>query len=285
MSKTLIYIIGAGRSGTTLLDILLGNAENAISLGEVNRFFKRKGLPPKREKSSGTYSFWESIRNEIETDEYFNYELYDRIFQKNEYHFYFLKSVFKKNNKLYREALVKQYHILNRQTNKTVLIESSKYPTRALNIANYILSGDMDVKFIYLRKDPVKVVESFKKKDLEQPSKNFFSANLYYLMVNLLCFATVKILRLKKHPISIIKYEDLMGNPEKVLKKAAIDLELNLGTLIEKLEKKQQLQTGFLFDGNRIRLKETITLRTSSKDSVKNIKYFFTRMFNYIVYR
>lgn len=285
MSKTLIYIIGTGRSGTTLLDILLGNADDAISLGEINRFFKRNGIPPKREKSSEVYRFWENIRVDIEGDENYNYRLYDAIFKKNEYHLNFLKSIFKKNSNLYKETLRKQYHTLYQRTQKKILIESSKYPARALNISSYVAPEEMNIKFIYLKKDPVKVVESFNKKNLEQPPKGFFLANIYYLSVNLLCITAVKFLKFKRYPVSNIKYEDLINHPESTLSKISKDLDIDLSNLIRKLKTNQQLETGFLFDGNRIRLKETITLRTSHKDRVKGIRYYFTRMFNYIVYR
>ena len=44
-ASNIIYIIGSGRSGTTLLDILLGNGNNIFSAGELNRFTKRNGIP------------------------------------------------------------------------------------------------------------------------------------------------------------------------------------------------------------------------------------------------
>lgn len=37
--NTLINICGAGRSGTTMLDLIMGNADNAFSCGEVNAWF------------------------------------------------------------------------------------------------------------------------------------------------------------------------------------------------------------------------------------------------------
>lgn len=40
MSKTLINILGAGRSGTTMLDLMLGNDNNSFSLGEVHAWFR-----------------------------------------------------------------------------------------------------------------------------------------------------------------------------------------------------------------------------------------------------
>lgn len=38
--KTLINIFGAGHSGTTMLDLMLGNDKNSFSLGEVNAWFR-----------------------------------------------------------------------------------------------------------------------------------------------------------------------------------------------------------------------------------------------------
>lgn len=38
--KTLINILGAGRSGTTMLDLMLGNDEQSFSLGEVHAWFR-----------------------------------------------------------------------------------------------------------------------------------------------------------------------------------------------------------------------------------------------------
>lgn len=40
MKKTLINILGAGRSGTTMLDLMLGNNDNSFSMGEVRAWFR-----------------------------------------------------------------------------------------------------------------------------------------------------------------------------------------------------------------------------------------------------
>ena len=44
--QKIVYIMGAGRSGTTLLDIMLGNNPGIFSAGELNRFPVRDGIPP-----------------------------------------------------------------------------------------------------------------------------------------------------------------------------------------------------------------------------------------------
>ena len=43
----LIYLIGAGRSGTTILSLLLGNSESVTSLGELHQLPEYMGLEGK----------------------------------------------------------------------------------------------------------------------------------------------------------------------------------------------------------------------------------------------
>lgn len=284
--KTLIYIIGAGRSGTTLLDIVLGNNSNTISLGEVNRFFKRNGLPPKRKHNSNEFLFWSKISEDIKqllNDVSFKY--FDKLFKKNEYHTTVLKSILNNNDKEYIQTLNLHYSLIHENVQEETLIESSKYPVRALNLSKHLSTEDFDIKFIYLKKDPVDVVSSFGKRDIEQPRKGFFSANLYYLMVNLLCSFAIKRLKKRGNETISIKYEDLINNPEQTINKISNKLNVDLSSLISKLSTKKALNTGFLFDGNRIRLKESLTLRVLDNKHSKTIRYYFTKAFNFIVYR
>lgn len=282
MKKTLIYIIGAGRSGTTLLDIMLGNMNDAVSLGEINRFYKRHGVPPKREETSKAYKFWEKFRKLLNTKDYtksYNYA------QNNEYHSSFIKAIRRKNNTDYIKDLKQQYDVLREITNEKILVESSKYPSRALNLSSYINDNFFEIKYIYLKKDPVKVVKSFQKKNVEQPSKGYFMANIYYLSVNILCQLTVVILKKRHHKVAVVKYEDLVENPQSVVKYLCKTINEDFTALVSKLSQNKELNTGLLFDGNRIRLKETLTLRTGLKNEKKSFKDYITRILNYIVYR
>ena len=286
MKKTLIYIIGAGRSGTTLFDIVLGNNSQSISLGEVNRFFKRNGIPPKRERNSDVYLLWEKIKTSFDaTSSNKSYQELDILFQKNEYHAYILKSLLKQNNPSYQNELRRIYQAITDNIDNNVIIESSKYPARALNISNYLKDEALNIKYIYLKKDPVRVVESFNKKDIEQPSKGFLMANIYYLFVNILCTVVVRILKYRGHDVFCFKSESFLKNPEKILQEAATTLNESFDESKAKILTKSSLYTGFLFDGNRIRLKETLFLQPYKNNTQKNMKYYFTRIFNYIVYR
>ncbi|MFD2822514.1 hypothetical protein ACFS5M_02460 [Lacinutrix iliipiscaria] len=286
MKKTLIYIIGAGRSGTTLFDIVLGNTSDSISLGEINRFFKRDGIPPKRKEDSDVYLFWKKIRQTFERlSNTKSYAEYDSLFQKNEFHSNILKSFLKTNDLNYQKDLNDLYKAIALNVDEKIIIESSKYPARALNLSNYLNKEDIAIKYIYLKKDPVKVVKSFNKKDIEQPSKNFLMANIYYLVVNTICSIVIKVLKRRGHHTFCFKSEDFLKHPETVLKAAEKALNEDFSESQNQILNNRPLYTGFLFDGNRIRLKETLFLQPYKNNTKKNLKYYFTRVFNYIVYR
>ncbi|WP_421813317.1 sulfotransferase [Flagellimonas sp.] len=286
MKKKLIYILGAGRSGTTILDIVLGNSTDAISLGEINRFFKRDGIAPKRKSQNKVYTFWSTIKKSIDKDLAQEYKNLKRLCDKNEYHTGFPRIYFGEAERSYQELLSKQYKCIAEHTkDKMVLVESSKYPTRALNVSN-ILGDKMDVSYVYLKKDPVTVVSSFGKRGLEQPAKSYLVSNAYYLIVNILCYLSVWKLRKRGHKVIVLKYEDLIAKPIDVLDCIGNELGIGVQKIQEKIGQEASLDTGFLFDGNRIRLKESIVLQKKVKEiDKKGLSYYFIRGFNYLVYR
>lgn len=282
-----MYILGAGRSGTTILDIVLGNAENAISLGEVNRFYKRDGIPPKREEDSSTAQFWGHIRSQFELSGSKDYTSAEKLSRQNEYHAAFFKSTGGKTDKLYREQMNALYRAIDEETKDELLIESSKYPLRALNISK-VLKKDTSIDnlvFLYMKKDPVKVVESFQKKGLEQPPKGYLMSNLYYLLVNLLCKSTLNKLKRRGYRGTEIRFEELIEEPGVTIAKVEKELGIELLGLQQKIENRDWLKPGPLFDGNRLRLKPELQLQNSLKPSPSSFKNTLTRIINLIIYR
>lgn len=279
--------MGAGRSGTTLLDIILGNAEDSVSLGEINRFFKRGGVPPKREPTDEKYIFWKQIREDFEAEygHAFEYPDLHKIVSANEYHTAFLNSIFGILSKTYKLILQKQYALLIRNCHESVLIESSKYPLRAYNLMRELDREEIELKFVYLKKDPVSVVQSFRKKNVEQPSKGLLASNIYYFLVNTLCMLVMRLIKAHNFAGVSIKYEDLLSDPLRALTKIENTLAINLQASKDLIGEGKELKTGFLFDGNRIRLLKTLTLRRENNSNNTNFDALFTRVFNYIIYR
>lgn len=288
VNKHLIYIIGAGRSGTTILDIILGNINDGISLGEINRYFKRKGIPPKRNKKDETSIFWRKFKQKIEDKDvlYNNYDECQKLLWKNEYHLGFIKALTGKTSAGYNKLINGFYSLLIELRDEKVLIESSKYPLRAINISRILNHQPVDLSFVYIKKNPIDVVKSFERKGLEQPAKGFWVANIYYLLINSLCELTIRQLRRRGFKVCEITFEKLTQNPIETLQKINIELGLDTSAPQEKISKGLPLHTGLMFDGNRIRLKDRMLLSSPEKNSLKMApKDYITRAFNYLIYK
>ena len=180
---------------------------------------------------------------------------------------YLFLSKAKKNK--YNEFIKDFYEILQDSVNENTLIESSKYPLRALRLSR-LFKGELC--FIYLQKDPAAVVRSFQKPNVEQPPKGFVLANLYYFVSNAYCSIVSLILKNKGFILIKVRYEDLIEDPEQTLIKIGDYLKLDFSDLIMKISKKEPINIGFLFDGNRIRLKPSLILnhKTIKHNSLKD---------------
>lgn len=63
MEKTILYIMGCGRSGSTILDILLSNSKDVFTVGELRYYFNFKGED--NSKKSHNAVFWAKVRDQI----------------------------------------------------------------------------------------------------------------------------------------------------------------------------------------------------------------------------
>jgi hypothetical protein len=282
----IIYIIGAGRSGTTILDILLGNGKDILSCGELNRFVVRNGVPTywRYKKNSPTFLFWKNIKDKLMakfTDD-IDFSALKEISTRYEYHSgFFRKSANKKDFNRYSQFILKFYETLSENVEQSTIVESSKYPSRALRLADIL---PYEIKFVYLKRDPRGVVHSLSKKGLPLGSKPWLSANLFYFTVNLLCQFAVSRLK-KKHQVVEIKYEDLITKPLDTLTVIQNELQIDLKPVLEKLKKDEFLTIGPLFEGNVIRMKEKLKLEVKAPIFPKTFKNFLTRFMNLSIYR
>lgn len=286
--ENLIYILGAGRSGTTLLGILLNNSKDITHYGELNRYFDLDGVPraSKEYENQEVPKFWSEVK-EILNSQYSSHQLCELgcLSRKYESHKYFVtnflrlfgKRDFKKYSKFKRLLLAN----LHSKSNFKVVVDSSKYPNCLLSL-NRILHP----KVIYIVRNPESVINAFLKENLEQPSKTIFSAALYYFIINCFCSIVYYFKVPAKNRIRI-KYEDLIVNPEKTLNQIQEKFNVDLVEVIDKIKKNSELKTGFELDGNRIRLNRHIKLKRKTKVLKKRISGIkgFLVLLNTIWYR
>lgn len=277
----IIYILGTARSGSTLLSILLGNSENVFDAGELIRIPELKGLPRGVEINSETAMFWNEILKKTIENSNSNYNDLYRDSKKIESHFKFISSYFNLFNKSksFQKYTVELLKLIKEKTNKEFIIDASKYPGRALFLGR---QKELNVFYIYLKRDPVSVVKSFAIKNIEQPRKRFIMANLYYFIINLFC--NLFLIKICKKNYVTVKFNELIKDPLNQLER--INYKLN-GKLIlpkEKIINKMPLKTGNMFDGNRLRLKKEITIEYQEKENKLSFLDYITLAINKIWY-
>ena len=265
MRTKVVYILGLGRSGTTLLDIVLGNMENAISCGELNRYPYEEGKPYQYPEKHPAQKLWMGIKEEFdarypETDWKRMVELHRQFEFHGQFILNYLGLYSKEKFVEYLDFVERVYELIAEKTGQKVLIDSSKYSSRALSIGR---SEKIDVAYLYIKRRPSSVVASFGKKDVEQNSKSWFGANLYYFMASKLCH--LAFWRLKgKHLAISVRYEDLMNDPKKYFSLIGEKLSVDTAQIVGKLNSSSPFLGGTIYYGNRVRLQPQVTLRPPS---------------------
>jgi len=274
LNKKIIYIIGAGRSGTTLLDIILGNNPKLFSAGELNRFPIRNGVCPNIGKETASYKFWEGFKTDfLNRNKDYRLDEINSLINKYEYHAAIFKIALgnksSKSRERYFDYLRNFFDTLSDRVDKEIIVDSSKYPCRGYFMAQLFKS---DIGFIYIKRNPVDVSHSFAKKDLEQPPKNWFMTNLYLFCVNHLCNFVLKKVE-KDCKVVRIKYDSLVENPVETLSSIQKELNIDLSNCIEVIKRDDYLFPGLLFDGNRLRMKEKIKLEKKDNSNPRKLSF------------
>ena len=222
----IVYITGEGRSGTTLLDRILGTLPGVESLNEIYKVWKFGVLENRLcscGKSFKECSFWSEVmdtafenkldinrilqlQDEVDKSRYF-WQLYTGLSD----------SSFKSKLSEYSEYLQKLYTSIAKVTKNSVIIDSSKSPGRAL-VLNQI--EGIDVYLIHVTRDVRACAYAWQKqklnpatgKSMKQYSsfQTILSWSIRNPMMETLSY---------KMPYKRIRYEDFVMRPHQELQK------------------------------------------------------------------
>lgn len=275
MAKPLVlYVVGYGRSGSTLLDRLLGSIDGFCSCGEIFELWR--ALNKDRLCSCGspvkTCSFWKSVLEETfrasQTEKItydFAHAFYSTINKRNLLNLLF-PSI---RSKSFQTRITEIGRVINRVyqaiadiSNKKVIVDSSKYTL----YAHFLLDAcDLDLRLVHLIRDSRAVVYSHVRKKFVPEigqytaTKNPFRTALAWNLHNLLAE------RLRaRHKYVQIHYEDLAAHPKQTVFHIleALNLVEELGLDKDeifasfKAQNKVVLNKGHLVAGNTMRFKQ-----------------------------
>ena len=274
-----LYIMGTGRSGSTVLDSLLGNHEAMVTTGELSDLpligwvygdYCACGVPASR------CPFWTKVRIEWSRrtggkDLVEDYCSCQTRFHRLRYLPRLLKEATLQSGhfKTYSRWTQVLFEIICELSGKQVVIDSSKSPARAFALS---LNPALDVRLVHLVRDARGVAWSRKrtisKEELTpnavptQPSPIWRSA-IQWMCVNLVSewvgsrFPPGRSVR--------VRYEDFVTRPREVLSLIGHLCGLNLSALGRLCENGQAMNIGHIVSGNRVRMAGQVHLRQDTE--------------------
>ena len=269
MNKKIIYIAGAGRSGSTLLDISLGNMDDCFSLGELICFVEN-GILKNEYCSCGSRvrdcSFWGVIVFKWNKERRLSNELFVEVQYKLIRNKRFLINLLTKPSYYedYIHDLKKLYDIILKESAHNTLIDSSKNG----NYIKILKKINQEVEVIHLKRKFSSRYKSSRKHLKLNPSQgiekeikpmNFF----YFLLISFFDNFTVWFHSsgMKK---SIVHYHDFILNPVNVISDI-MDIKDDKKEL---LKNRGPLFANHLVAGSRIRMKNKLFI---NKNDVKQL--------------
>ena len=273
---TVLYIMGAPRSGSTLLDIVLGAHPDVVSVGELSKL-PEAGPGGNRDCACGEHGsacpFWRAVRKQWserlgrDPEDSFadGQRLYTRPTRLNSLPPPLLSQGGGRPDGLARflEELGALYHAIASVSGKRVIVDSSKSPARALALVR--VSG-LDVRLVHLVRDGRGVVHSLGqsfarnreaglRRDIAPQSA--WRSSWGWRRVNQSC---EKLLALAETEGITLRYEDLVSRPAKSLGRVGARVGLDFGDVAAALEAGSALPVGHLIAGNRLRMGGEIRL-------------------------
>lgn len=260
----IIYIMGSGRSGSTLLGILLDLHSDVVSPGEIHNVGRfRKG---KRPCSCGnnvhTCSYWSSIMKnwqELNTHESIDQTITKAFKIENfksslawfkiVFNYPFQSNYFKN----YLKGKYNFFKAIKEESGKSVVVDISKNPLRAYALSKH---PNIDLRVIHLVRDGRGVSYSIMKKS-NRKQKPFWRAALYWVFINRVSNFVFK----KIEKSGLIKYEDLIKNPTDTLAKISKITDVDLQTVMAKSEFNVAQEESHIMAGNILRKSKSIKLK------------------------
>jgi hypothetical protein len=244
-----IYVMGAGRSGSTILGVALGNADTVFYAGELDAWLRRSGVP--NFGGSDRESFWDLIRNDVKAAVELHGDLAWRCLEHSLAPFRVACwSTSRRIRPEYLRIAEELYRSVARRSKATHIVDTSHYPLRARMLQR---RSGVNLYLVYLVRNPHSVVTSFERKEVNQPPKSRVATNAYLFLTTILSIWVF--LRHPRDQRLFVRYEQFIADPERVVGHILAGAGLSARS-----RELAVLETGLPFQGNRVLNRDTITL-------------------------
>jgi hypothetical protein len=264
-----IYIVGAGRSGSTILDIILGSSSEIVGVGELS-YLIEDGFKMKEKCSCGKEAdecdFFSRVRDayfEITGDRDFDqYEkmrlLIERPIMMPAIMLGLIPTKWLDAYCSRTEAL---YRAIRQVSNKRIILDSSKRPGRLAALAH---CSALNVVPLHLVRDGRGFMWSkFKmQQKIGIDGKNLYSiprsslySSVFWILINIASVISMYyyLLKTKRKRKIFLSYEELCTSLEESLKYMGNKLGLNFDDIIDGFKKRKPFAVQHIIGGNKLK--------------------------------
>ena len=270
-ATALVYIMGRGHSGSTVLDAMLGNSTDMESIGELVSGIGRPNETCSCARTVLDCEFWKQIRSEFEVRSGLDWESGVALLIGQAHIAKLVSTLFARRDSSRVQQLIKANEAMTGSiqhvSGKRCVVDSSKEHTRGLFLARFLPA----TQIIHLVRNPEGILASnlYRTKSgtgfkflrhtyhstrltfffLALSSINWVAGNLLAELVRLL--APSRVLR--------VRYEDLCADPRSVLGNISAFVGYDLGDIADRVEQGRQMKIGHNIGGNEMRTKGSFT--------------------------
>lgn len=267
-----LYVVGVGRSGSTLLERMLGAVPGFHNAGELNALFSRVSVQDQRcgcGRSFSTCPFWESV-GQHGLDRWDSRlvhrlaELQPRLIRQR----YIPRLLaprlappsFRRELDEYVDAYRRVYEAVAEVSGAEVLVDASKSAAQLFALRHI---GDLDLRVINLVRDSRGVAHSWSKADVAMPQirgrealMRTYAPRDLALMWSALQLESAYLCAAAGHGARV-RYEDLIADPRRTLEQALLSVGLppQPGWLDHVDDRSVTLQSSHGLAGSRFRFK------------------------------
>ncbi len=243
-----IYVMGAGRSGSTILGVTLGNCEGVFYAGELDKWLGRSGVSPLPGEQRAR--FWESVLGQVDAEDLFGgrtrtLERSSALFRARDY------ATRRRLRRRYRQVAASLYSAVAATAAATHVVDTSHYPLRAAQLQRL---SEVDVLILFAVRDPQRVVSSFGRDDVPERRFGVLATNAYLWLTHALSMWVF--LRHPRDRRLFVRHEDFLADPDGVI--AQVLRWSGAGAPPRDLS---ALSTGMAFQGNRLIRTDVVALK------------------------
>lgn len=271
MRVKILYIMGSGRSGSTLLDTVLSDQAQMFGTGELCNLLSAMDLWRSYcacGERSAECPFWVQVRKEwsrnARTDPAIEYPALRSRFERVRSYPRHHDAANEPSLRRYSELTRSLFQAIATVSGATTIVDSSKGPVRALALSRM---DDVELRVIHLVRDVRGVAFSNGQKFKSDPKggimtplngRSWTRAAVNWMLVNSVANRVRE--RLGNRAI-LVRYEDFVMRPAQTLQRLSAFSGLDFGPTAEKLESGGFFKAGHAIEGNRLRMHDRIELK------------------------